>query len=173
MKTRSVLASWAVLVAGLATVASLSPGAAAAATARVVTHRPSMHPNVRTAGLISITVTKYGSVLADRSRFTLYLLSTEAGTKLHCKSSACLATWPPLLITKGQKISIGSGVKGKVGTVARSSTTLQVTFSGYPVYTFAGDTGPAQTKGEGLVQFGGAWYMLHPAATSPGTTPVH
>jgi len=171
MNSRAVLATGAALAAGIAA-ATLSIGAAGATSAPAVTGRPPAHPKVLTAGVVAITVSKYGSVLADRGHFTLYLLTTEVGTKLHCTSAACLATWPPLLITKGQKVSVGAAVKGKVGTVVRSSTTLQVTFNGYPVYLYAGDTGPAQTHGEGLVEFGGTWYMLRPSATTAATTAV-
>jgi len=161
------------LLAGLATAVSLSVGAtASAAPAGAARAKATVAPKVLTAGVIAIKVTKFGSVLADRSGRTLYLLTIEAGDKLRCTSAACLATWPPLEITKGQKVSVGAGVKGKVGTIARSSTTLQVTFNRYPVYLYAGDTGKAQTHGEGLNEFGGLWYMLLPSATTGAGTPV-
>jgi predicted lipoprotein with Yx(FWY)xxD motif len=167
VKIKSVL----LLGAGLAMTASLSVGAVASATPKSPV--PVMRPaNVLTGGVIAINVTKFGSVLADRSGHTLYLLTTEAGSKLHCTSAACLSVWPPLEISKGQKPSIGAGVKGKVSTVARSSTTLQVTFNGYPVYVYSGDSGKGQTHGEGLNEFGGLWWMLRPAATTPGSTAV-
>jgi predicted lipoprotein with Yx(FWY)xxD motif len=147
-----------------ATQATAGPRAAALETASLA-HR------TLTAGLKPIKVKKYGSVLADRGGFTLYLLTTEAGGKLHCKGQ-CLLYWPPLLVSKGQKVGVGKGVKGKVGTIARSSTTRQVTFNGYPVYTYVGDNAKAQTNGEGLVAFGGTWYMLRPASKKASTTPV-
>jgi predicted lipoprotein with Yx(FWY)xxD motif len=130
------------LFAGLAVAASLSVATTASATASAAATAGPGAPShatapskVLTGGVEVINVTKYGSVLGDRSGHTLYLLTTESGSKLHCLSAACLATWPPLEITKGQKVGIGTGVKGKVSTVARSSTVLQVTFNGYPVYT--------------------------------------
>ena len=165
-----------VSIAVLATAASLVGGSAASAGTRPAPAKFQLAPahaqTVLTAGLISENVTKYGAVLADRNGRTLYLLDTEAGAKLHCTSKSCLAYWPPLVYTKGQKVTTGMGVKGKVGFVARSKTTLQVTFNGYPVYLFVGDSGTARSNGEGVRSFGGTWYMLHPAATSASHTPV-
>jgi predicted lipoprotein with Yx(FWY)xxD motif len=169
MKTKSLL----MLVAGLAAATTLSVATTASAAARPGrSSHATAAPKVLTGGVIVIKVSKFGSVLGDRTGHTLYLLNTEAGAKLHCKSAACLATWPPLEISKGQKVGIGTGVKGKVATVARSSTVLQVTFNGWPVYTYSGDSGKAQTHGEGLNEFGGLWYMLRPSATTSSGTPV-
>lgn len=173
MNLKPILISTAVLAAAVTALAAGPMAATTSAAAPKSTHQQSLAPRLLTAGVQAISVKTYGSVLADRSGFTLYLLDTEAGSKLHCTSKACLASWPPLLVSKGQKVGIGAGVKGKVGTVARSSTTEQVTFNGYPVYTFAGDGGRAQTNGEKVVAFGGTWYLLRPSATSAGTTPIN
>jgi predicted lipoprotein with Yx(FWY)xxD motif len=130
-------------------------------------------PKVLTAGVISLKEGKWGNVLADRGHFTLYLLSNESGLHFHCtKANGCWSFWKPLLITKGTKISKGSGVAGHVGAVSINSTEDQVYFNSYPVYTFVGDSGPAQQNGEGLKSYGGTWYMLNPKATTASSTPV-
>jgi hypothetical protein len=36
----------------------------------------------------------------------------------------------------------------------------QVTYAGHPLYTFVGDKHAGQTTGEGLSDFGAAWYSL-------------
>ena len=99
-------------------------------------------------------VGKYGEVLTNSAGYSLYVLSTEQKGKLHCTSSSCLGGWPPLLIGKNAMISAGPGVVGKVSHVARGSK-WQVTYNGWPVYTFVGDSGPAGSKGEKIVAFGG------------------
>lgn len=113
----------------------------------------------------------YGEVLTNSAGYSLYLLSTEAEGKLHCTSSSCLKGWPPLLVAKDAMISAGPGVKGKVSHVARASK-WQVTYNGWPVYTFIGDSGPAKSTGEKIVAFGGTWYLLSAAATTSSRTPV-
>jgi predicted lipoprotein with Yx(FWY)xxD motif len=172
VNTKRSLVSTALIATMSAAIALASTGAIAAAAA----HRPAPSGGATDRlfrpGVKPITVKKYGSVLADRAGTTLYLLSTEAGRRLHCTSSACLANWPPLLVSKGVKVEIAAGVKGKIGTVARSATTRQVTFNGYPVYGFIGDSGRGQTNGEKIVAFGGTWYMLRPSARTGPTTAV-
>jgi predicted lipoprotein with Yx(FWY)xxD motif len=49
-----------------------------------------------------------------------------------------------------------------LGTTARSNGTKQATYNGHPLYTYAGDTTPGQTTGEGLNQFGAEWYAVSP-----------
>ena len=116
-------------------------------------------------------VGKYGEVLANSAGHSLYVLSTESKTKLHCTSSSCVKSWPPLLVAKNAKITAGSGVKGKISHVTRGSK-WQVTYNGWPVYTFVVDSGPGQSNGEKIVAFGGTWYLVHAAATTNSATPV-
>jgi predicted lipoprotein with Yx(FWY)xxD motif len=116
-------------------------------------------------------VGKYGEVLADSAGFSLYVLSTESKGTLHCTSASCVAGWPPLLVAKNAEITVGSGVKGKVSHVTRGSK-WQVTYNGWPVYTFVGDSGPGKSNGEDVVAFGGTWYLAHAAATTNSGTPV-
>jgi predicted lipoprotein with Yx(FWY)xxD motif len=116
-------------------------------------------------------VGKYGEVLTDSAGFSLYVLSTESKGKLHCTSTSCTTSWIPLLVAKNAKVTAGSGVKGKISHVTRG-TKWQVTYNGWPVYTFIGETGPAKSNGEKIVAFGGTWYLVTAAATTNSATPV-
>jgi len=111
-------------------------------------------------------------VLVDSSHRTLYLLSNEKSAHLHC-TGTCLTYWPPVLVSKAvTKLSLGPGVKGKIGFVARTRSMKQVTFNSYPLYRFSGDAGAGKTNGEGLASYGGTWYALKAAATTADATPV-
>jgi hypothetical protein len=72
--------------------------------------------------------------------------------------------------TSVKSISLGAGVKGKIGFVTRSKTMKQVTYNSFPVYTYAADTGKLQSNGEGIVAFGGKWTLAKAKATSPAAT---
>jgi predicted lipoprotein with Yx(FWY)xxD motif len=112
------------------------------------------------------------NLLVNSSGRTLYLLSSEKGAKIKC-SGGCLNFWPPLLVADSvTHVSVGKGVMGKVGFVARGATMKQVTVNGYPVYTYAGDTKAGTTTGEGVKALGGVWYALNPAATSAAATAI-
>jgi predicted lipoprotein with Yx(FWY)xxD motif len=119
--------------------------------------------------LQSATVPHFaGALVSSRS---LYVLSSERGGALKC-SGSCLSTWVPLEVSTATKtVSLGAGVKGKIGFVARGASKKQVTFNSYPLYTFAGDSGARGSKGEGIKAFGGTWTLVHAAAASPGATP--
>ena len=118
-----------------------------------------------------VAVPGYGHVLATSTGNTLYVLSAEATGKIVC-SGGCLPVWPPLLVPASVKhLRVGPGVKGKIGFVHRSAGKNQVTFNGYPVYTYVGDAKPRQTNGEGIVHLG-TWTLADPAATTTAATPV-
>jgi predicted lipoprotein with Yx(FWY)xxD motif len=114
----------------------------------------------------------YSDVLANSNAYSLYLLSTEKGGTLNC-TGTCTSTWLPLEVTSNMKpVSIGPGVDGTIGFVSRGASLYQVTFNSYPVYRYTGDTGATESTGEGVVQFGGTWYLLNATATTAAATPV-
>jgi predicted lipoprotein with Yx(FWY)xxD motif len=100
-------------------------------------------PRTSAPVLLSINTASYPRVLGNSKKYSLYLLHDEAGGKLHCVGK-CLQSWIPLYVAKGSHPSVGAGVKGKLGTVARklskADTKYQLTYNSFPVYTFSGDT---------------------------------
>jgi predicted lipoprotein with Yx(FWY)xxD motif len=138
---------------------------AAALLAPMTSASGALAPTLRSA-----RVPGYSGALVNRTSHTLYALSSERGAKIKCKGT-CLHLWPPLLVKRSVKrISLGVGVKGKIGFVVRSKTMKQVTFNSFPVYTFSGDKGTLKSKGQGIVAFGGTWHLIRAAAATPGAT---
>jgi len=112
-----------------------------------------------------------GMVLVDSRGFTLYRLTGETASNIMCNAS-CAATWPPLEASGTPKG--GSGATGTLATTMRPDGTEQVTYQGVPLYTFAGDSGPGQSNGEGIQ---GVWFAVTPAGQSAkggagGTSPA-
>jgi len=102
-----------------------------------------------------------GTILVDQDGKTLYLFEADSMNKSNC-SGGCLALWPAVMADG--KATAGSGVSaGMIGTAAGSS---QVAYAGHPLYWFSGDTAAGDTNGEGLTDFGGAWYAVSPAGTA-------
>jgi len=148
------------LLASVALAATIIPMAAASgSTARTTS------PILQSGAVIH-----YGTVLGNSKHFSLYIL-TKKNTAVWCGSGECVANWPPLVVAKGTKITKGSGVKGTVGTTKRGSKE-QVTYNGWPVYAFIGDSKAHQSNGEGITAFGGTWYLVKAAATTHNTTAV-
>lgn len=117
------------------------------------------------------SVPHFAGALVNQSSHSLYVLSSEKGGALKC-AGACLSTWVPLEVsTSTTSVSLGAGVKGKIGFVARGKSKKQVTFNSYPLYTFAGDSGARQSHGEGVKALGGTWTLVRAAATTASATP--
>jgi predicted lipoprotein with Yx(FWY)xxD motif len=112
-------------------------------------------------GSVALASTKLGKVLVDGKGRTLYLFEADKGTSSKC-DGACASAWPPL--TSSGKPTAGAGVfASKLGTAKRPDGTTGVTYDGHPLYTYAGDTAPGQTAGEGLTDYGAPWYALSAA----------
>jgi predicted lipoprotein with Yx(FWY)xxD motif len=113
------------------------------------------------AATVATAHTKLGTVLVDGQGRTLYLFEKDKGTASTCYG-ACASLWPPL--TTGAKHVAGTGLPAaKLGSTKRTDGKTEVTYGGHPLYTFAGDGGPGQVKGQGLDQFGAEWYVLAPS----------
>ena len=54
----------------------------------------------------------------------------------------------------------GPRVTGKLGTIKRPGGGLQATYNGHPLYTYIGDNGPGQARGNNLNLNGGLWYEV-------------
>jgi len=104
-----------------------------------------------------------GTVLVNGQGRTLYLLTSEKGGKITCTdSNGCAKLWPETILPNGTTAAkAGSGVMSSLlGTVKEDNGSLEVTYNGWPLYTFAGDSGPGVAHGQGITSFGGTWYVL-------------
>lgn len=112
------------------------------------------------------------TIMVDRSGMTLYSLKGETAGHLICTSKACLKFWPPLYLPSGKTAPTAvSGISaGKLGTVKRPDGKLQVTYNGWPLYTFAGDTSAGQTKGQDLTDSAGTWFVVTPSGASTASS---
>jgi predicted lipoprotein with Yx(FWY)xxD motif len=102
--------------------------------------------------------TPIGTILTGANGRTVYLFEKDKGGKSSC-SGACASTWMPV----AAPATAGGGVKAAVlTTTTRSDGTKQAVYNGHPLYYFAADTQPTDTKGQGLHAFGADWYEIGP-----------
>jgi predicted lipoprotein with Yx(FWY)xxD motif len=132
----------AVLV-GAAWAASFTLGVAAHASVKnqsgAVTHE-------------SIVVTKAGRAV--------YELSGDSRQHPKCtKGNGCFKFWPPATVNAGAKLTLPSGVKGKLATWKRNGL-IQLTLGGHPLYRFSGDSSSDSATGQGITGFGGTWSVV-------------
>ena len=99
------------------------------------------------------------TVLTDDEGYTLYWFGPDSATKSACLGS-CARSWLPVT----GPATWSSGVTGTIGAIVRPGGALQATYNGHPLYTTTADTGPGQTKGNGVWSHGGEWHEV----TVPG-----
>jgi predicted lipoprotein with Yx(FWY)xxD motif len=130
---------------------------------------PAQAPSTTPAAAISVgTATNVGQVLVDSKGMTLYYFQKDqkGSGKSKC-SGACASAWPPL--TTGGAAKAMSGVQASMlGTIKRSDGTTQVTYAGWPLYTFVEDKKPGEDNGTDSKAFGASWYPLHPNGEKAG-----
>jgi predicted lipoprotein with Yx(FWY)xxD motif len=117
-------------------------------------------PLAATSATVGVTKSRLGRILVDGRGRTLYLFEKDKGMASTCYGS-CASIWPPLT-TAAKPHAVRGALGARLGTTKRTDGKLEVTYNGHPLYRYAGDTKPGDTKGQDLNQFGGGWYVLSP-----------
>src|SRR5690242_11027291 len=102
-----------------------------------------------------------GTVLTGSDGKTLYVFDKDTAGSSAC-SGDCATTWPPLTLASGNPAA-PAGVGGTFATISRSDGKRQVTYNDHPLYFFAADSQPGDTKGDGV---GGVWHAAKPIAAA-------
>jgi predicted lipoprotein with Yx(FWY)xxD motif len=123
---------------------------------------PTPAPVVKTA-----TATVAGqseTILTDAKGMTLYYYTPDKGAgKVTC-TGPCLTAWPPVLLPSGvTQPTGGPGITGTLGVLASPNGGQQVTYNGWPLYTWQKDTAPGMTTGQNV---GGKWFVVTPTVAS-------
>ena len=69
-----------------------------------------------------------------------------------------------MIVADASKVTGGDGVdESLLGTVDHPDAGTQVTYNGWPLYFFSGDSAPGDTNGQGQ---GGVWYVVDPTGNA-------
>jgi predicted lipoprotein with Yx(FWY)xxD motif len=170
---RPVLALAGVALVGLLAAACGSSTPSASPTTTKVAAGGSPGTTAPTAQVVANAMSNStigATILVNSAGMTLYQLSTDTATTSAC-TGACASAWPPLTVASGMTPKGGTGTDGTWGTLTRSDGTLQVTYKGHPLYTFAGDKSAGSTSGQNVKDGSGLWTVVTVGSTSaPATT---
>ena len=119
--------------------------------------------------VLGTTKTPLGTILVDAQGRTVYEFASDSKDTSTC-TAQCLGYWPPVNAPATLPGTI-SGVTGTVGSFARPDGGAQLTINGLPLYTYAGDTAPGMTTGQGSTGSGAKWWVVAPDGTPITTTP--
>lgn len=102
---------------------------------------------------VHIAETELGDVLVDADGFTLYVFTLDADGESTCYDQ-CAGTWPPVSADS----AIGADLDTSIfGSTTRTDGSEQLTVGGKPLYTFAPDTNPGDTNGQGVND---VWFVV-------------
>ena len=177
MRSRN-LAALFVAGSGLLAACSGSGYGSAAADATSTTAPPSATATPPTTSAaaaspaaVTIGQSQLGAVLVKADGRTLYGFTNDTNGTSSC-TGTCAQNWPPLIVSADWKPADGAKV-ANLHTVKRDDGQLQLAVGKWPLYTFAGDSGPGDVNGQGSL---GKWFVVHPdgslhKSTSADTTP--
>jgi predicted lipoprotein with Yx(FWY)xxD motif len=111
--------------------------------------------SAQSAGVLRTVQIDGKMVVTSAKGLTLYWFAPDTPTASRC-TGTCAAYWPPVL----GKPTAGPGVTGTIGTITRPDGTTQATYDGHPLYTYVGDGGPRQARGNNLDLNGGLWFEV-------------
>ncbi len=116
---------------------------------------------VDNGAMIDMTSADLGTILTDGNGRVVYTYDPDSGSGSSTCTGTCAATWPPVTVTTDA--SAGPGVQSSLlGKTTRADGTLQVTYNGWPLYFYAGDTTSGAEKGQGV---GGVWWVIDVSGT--------
>jgi predicted lipoprotein with Yx(FWY)xxD motif len=156
----------ALTLAACGSSSSGSSSSQASASTPAATVAASQSPGATTAVVKTASSSKLGAtVLTSTSGMTLYTLSGEGNGKFICSSATCLHVWHPVTVAAAVT---PSGV-ASLATVKRADGSVQVTYKGVPLYTFAQDKAPGEDNGQGIKDVG-TWSVVKVGSTAAPAT---
>jgi predicted lipoprotein with Yx(FWY)xxD motif len=115
-------------------------------------------PDTASTSIVGVSGSGSSAFLVGPTGMTLYVFAKDTSGVSNCNDQ-CLANWPALKLPSGVNPTAVSTASGAVASLTRSDGSSQLTYKGAPLYYFAADKLPGDTKGDGV---GGVWSIARP-----------
>jgi predicted lipoprotein with Yx(FWY)xxD motif len=168
---------WAVAAAGISSLvllltacggssSSSSSAAGSSSTTPKAAGQPSSAVDLPSPGTQVLIVQRsdLGWVLAEANGQVVYTYGGDTKGGSPTCTGSCAAIWPA--VTGLPMAGPADTLPGALGTVAMISGAKQITYDGFPLYTFKG-AAPLSTKGNGLE---GKWHVIKLTASDVTST---
>lgn len=107
---------------------------------------------------LRVVRTPTGPILTDAAGRTLYTFVDDLLTTAPSACTGdCANDWHPAIAPR--HLVVGAGITGEVGMVMRAGGQRQLTMDHRPLYTFRGDQGTGELRGNGV---GNRWWAMTP-----------
>lgn len=155
---------------------SSSPSSSTAAPAASATSASSTTAASGAAVITTKSVAGLGTVLVNGQGRTLYIFEPDKHAKVTCVGG-CASVWPPLKLTGAKAQTAGQLKAALVSSDPDPAGGRVITYNGWPLYLYVGDSQAGTASGQALNSSGGLWYVITPAgavvtkkASSGGST---
>lgn len=120
-----------------------------------------------TSPSVSTGTTSLGTVLTDEHGLTLYYFLPQKGGVASACSATCLSAWPPVVVSgTPTSTSAVTGTLGVVSIMVNGAAENEVTYNGWPLHTFSGDSASGQVNGQNVAN---TWFAAEPGTTADET----
>ncbi len=136
------------------TVQVASAASSSTDTSTIATETPSTGSTVGTPAA--------GDYLVDCNGLAVYVYSKDtANSGSSMCTGDCATEWKPLTVSDGETPMAGTGVDDSLlSTITRDDGTAQVTYNGWPLYLFSGDSLSGDQNG---LSMGTDWSLISPS----------
>ncbi len=145
-----------VLVSAACGGAGLGGEAGTTSTVPSITTPPSTTTTTEPATQIHVAAGLLGDYLTDGEGNTLYVFLPDDAGPSTC-TDVCAATWPPFVGAAEPTQGVDTSL---VGIAERDDSADQVTYKGWPLYLFSGDSAAGDINGHGVSD---VWFVIDPA----------
>ncbi len=98
----------------------------------------------------------FGSVMTNTDGFTLYFFAPDSKGTSNC-NGGCANAWPAFFT---DDLTLDNGLNADdFGTINREDGSQQITYKGWPLYTFSNDNAAGEINGDGAND---TWYVAKP-----------
>jgi predicted lipoprotein with Yx(FWY)xxD motif len=125
-------------------------------------------PAASTPALVVTSNQSLGRIVTTGAGLTVYRFDADSAnpSKSNC-TGGCATAWPPVLYTGSGTPTVSGVNQSLVGVITRPDGGRQLTLAGWPLYTYAGDSGPGSIGGQGS---GGTWWAVTPTGAKAGSS---
>jgi len=117
-------------------------------------HKAALQKPMKTT--IEAKTSKYGKILFNQDDQVVYAFENDTANTSNC-SGECADFWPPVL-ADGEPHAMGDLDAAKLGTIARSDGSSQVTYNGWPLYYM--DEPAGEIHCQDMDMHGGKWWVV-------------
>jgi len=118
-------------------------------------------PDAGSAAALGVATGDPGEFVVDSAGNSLYIFIPDDASGTSSCYDICEDNWPPI-----GEASAGEGVdEALIGTTTRDDGSVQVTYNGWPLYQFSGDSTAGDVNGQGIED---VWFVIAPDGTPIG-----